>query len=256
MSFLEENINSIILGDCLEVMKKLPDKSVDLVLTDVPYKQEFHGRGMSKDRPNYLKIKDYGSNKNLNYKDFFGLCLKKLKNINFFTFCDKETKYEFITLAKQYGFGYKELSFCKTSPTPFCNNQWLPDVEYGIHIFKDLPVMGDYNTKKSFYVMDNFRENGISHPTAKKVSVCQKILQNISLENDLVLDCFSGSGTTAIACHNLKRRFICIEKDKSYWEASVKRLQDARLQTNIFDFVPVPEPKNDNIQQDLFKEGL
>lgn len=49
-----------------------------------------------------------------------------------------------------------------------------------------------------------------------------------------ILPCFSGSGTTAIACHNLKRRFICIEKDKDYYEASVKRLEDARKQLCLF----------------------
>ena len=58
-----------------------------------------------------------------------------------------------------------------------------------------------------------------------------------SNENDLVLDCFSGSGTTAIACHNLKRRFICIEKDFDYWKASVKRLEDAKKQLSIFDLL-------------------
>jgi DNA modification methylase len=47
-------------------------------------------------------------------------------------------------------------------------------------------------------------------------------------------DCFSGSGTTAIACHNLKRRFICIENDKEYYEASVKRLEEHKKQLNLF----------------------
>jgi DNA modification methylase len=55
-----------------------------------------------------------------------------------------------------------------------------------------------------------------------------------SQENDLVLDCFSGSGTTAIACHRLKRRFICIEKDKDYWEASCKRLEEEQRQGVLF----------------------
>lgn len=51
---------------------------------------------------------------------------------------------------------------------------------------------------------------------------------------DLVLDCFSGSGTTAIACHNLKRRFICIEKDFDYWKASCKRLEEHKRQLILF----------------------
>lgn len=231
---INEIKNAIINSDCLDILKQLPDKCIDLVLTDPPYKQEFHGRGMAKNRPNYLKIKNYGSSKNFDYTEFFELVLKKMKKINFFTFCDKETKYEFISLAKRKGFGYHEISFCKTSPTPFTNNQWLPDVEYGLHIFKDLEVMGDYSTKRSFFIMSNFKERGINHPTPKKVEVVCKILQNISKKNDIVLDCFSGSGTTAIACHNLNRNFICIEKDKEYFETSVKRLEEYKKQGRLF----------------------
>ena len=50
----------------------------------------------------------------------------------------------------------------------------------------------------------------------------------------MVLDCFSGSGTVAIACHKLKRRFICIEKDFDYWKASCKRLEDQQRQGVLF----------------------
>lgn len=72
------------------------------------------------------------------------------------------------------------------------------------------------------------------HPTQKPIKLFEQILQDFSNENDLVLDCFSGSGTTAIACHRLKRRFICIEKDKEYYEASVKRLEDEQRQGVLF----------------------
>ena len=226
--------NRIINADCMDILKELPDKCIDLVLTDPPYKQEFHDRGMSKDRPNYLKISEYGSNVDINYSDFFKLICQKLKHINIFIFCDKETKFDFIYYAKQEKYGYKEIPFCKTSPTPFTNNQWLPDVEWGLHIFKDLEVMGDYKTKRSWFVMPNFQEPNIDFPSPKRVDVVQKILKNISRENDLVLDCFSGSGTTAIACHNLKRRFICIEKDYDYWKASVERLENAQAQLRLF----------------------
>lgn len=49
--------HELYLGDCMAVFSGFPNHSIDLVLTDVPYKQEFHGRGMSAARPNYLKIK-------------------------------------------------------------------------------------------------------------------------------------------------------------------------------------------------------
>lgn len=227
-------LNTIVKGDCLEILSKVEDKSIDCIFTDVPYKQEFQGGPMAKARPNYINIKNYGSNVDLDYTDFFELCIKKLKTINFFTFCDKETKFEFIKLAKEKGFGYKELCFCKTSPTPFCNNQWLPDVEYGIHIFKDLEIMGDYKTKRSFFVMANFKEENVNHPTAKKISICCSILKNITKENQLVLDPFSGSGTTAIACLRLKRNFICIEKDEKYYNNSMMRLNNEKSNKRLF----------------------
>ena len=231
---LEQYINKIIHADCMDILKELPDKCIDLVLTDPPYKQEFHNRGMSKDRPKYKQMADYGSSINMKYTDFFNLVISKLKKINFFTFCDKETKFEFIKLAKENKFGYKEIAFCKTSPTPFINNQWLPDIEWGLHIFKDLEVMGDYTTKRSFFVITNMQEPNINFPSPKRIDIVQTILKNISNENDLILDCFSGSGTTAIACHNLKRRFICIEKDYDYWKASCERLKIAQAQLRLF----------------------
>lgn len=72
------------------------------------------------------------------------------------------------------------------------------------------------------------------HPTQKPVILFKKILDDYSKENDLVLDCFSGSGTTAVACHNLHRRFICIEKDPEYYRASCERLEQAQRQQTLF----------------------
>ena len=94
--------------------------------------------------------------------------------------------------------------------------------------------MGDYSTKSKFWVMPNFKEGGVNHPSAKKVSIVSQVLKNISNENDLILDCFSGNGTTAVACHNLKRRFICIEKDPDYYTASVDRLEKVQSQLTLF----------------------
>ena len=226
--------HELYCADCMAVMPQMPDRCLDLILTDVPYKQEFQGRGMSARRPNHLKIKQYGSDKDLDYTDFFELCLRKLRKVNFFTFCDKETKFEFIKMAKEHDFGYKELCFCKTSPTPLCNNQWLPDVEFGLHIFKNLEVMGSYKTKRSFFVLDNFKEDGVPHPSAKKVDVVRKILMNISVEADVVCDPFMGSGTTGLACHSLKRAFVGIERNEDYFKLAYGRMKQEVNQLQLF----------------------
>jgi DNA modification methylase len=71
------------------------------------------------------------------------------------------------------------------------------------------------------------------HPTQKPLKLIERQIEEYSKPNDLILDCFSGSGTTAIACHNLKRRFICIEKDYDYWKASVERLKIVQAQQRL-----------------------
>ena len=68
------------------------------------------------------------------------------------------------------------------------------------------------------------------HPTQKPVALFCRQLEEYTKPGDLVLDCFSGSGTTAIACHRTGRRFICIERDKVYWRKSCERLENERKQ--------------------------
>ena len=72
------------------------------------------------------------------------------------------------------------------------------------------------------------------HPTQKPLKLIEKQLSLYSNEGDLILDCFSGSGTTAVACHNLNRNFICIEKDYTYYTKSVERLENAQAQQKLF----------------------
>ena len=63
---------------------------------------------------------------------------------------------------------------------------------------------------------------------------CMDILRDYSEDGALILDPFSGSGTTALAARILKRRFVCIEKDAEYWRASVERLEEAKKQGELF----------------------
>ena len=71
------------------------------------------------------------------------------------------------------------------------------------------------------------------HPTQKPVKLVGYLIRTLSTEGDLILDPFSGSGTTAIACHRLKRKFICIEKDPDFYIESVGRLERERCQTSL-----------------------
>ena len=68
------------------------------------------------------------------------------------------------------------------------------------------------------------------HPTQKPVDLFGMILRDYSKEGDKIFDPFSGSGTTAIACHRGKRQFLCVEKDEVYFQKSVERLEEERKQ--------------------------
>ncbi len=71
------------------------------------------------------------------------------------------------------------------------------------------------------------------HPNEKPYKLIAEFIMQSSNEGDVVLDTFSGSGVVALACHNLNRKFICIEKDKRYYESSVKRLEFLRRQGRL-----------------------
>jgi site-specific DNA-methyltransferase (adenine-specific) len=74
-------------------------------------------------------------------------------------------------------------------------------------------------------------EKGL-HPTQKPIELFKYLIKTYSNENDLILDCFAGSGTTAIAAMDCKRNFVCIEKDKNYYEIARKRIENFKLKEN------------------------
>lgn len=218
---VEDLINKIHHADCLEFMKQLPDKCIDLVLTDPPY-----GVG----------------NK---FTSKFGLQVNKNLHGSF-SWNDKipseEVFREIIRVSKnQIIFGgnyYTEY----LQPT----NSWLVWDKVGNldlkNPFSDCELawtsfscaMKKYTVVNMGFISQKEEKGKRIHPTQKPQKLFERILQDFSKENDLILDCFSGSGTTAIACHNLNRRFICVEKDQDYFSASVKRLEDHRRQLSLF----------------------
>ena len=100
--------------------------------------------------------------------------------------------------------------------------------------YEDLRRVWNNDPKAQDVLNFAFESQNVIHPTQKPVDLISYLIQRSSKENDLVLDCFSGSGTTAVACHKLKRRFICIEKDPEYAKASQERLEQAQRQQTLF----------------------
>ena len=91
-------------------------------------------------------------------------------------------------------------------------------------------LLKTYQTKKKYYVSPTNKEDkeSFGHPTIKPLHIIENLIINSSCENDIVLDCFMGSGTTGVACINTSRNFIGIEIDENYFCTATNRINQAK----------------------------
>ena len=251
----EDMINTIQLGDCYELIKNIPDKSIDCVYIDIPYlvKNMISGSGNIKQLSGFTK--DTGTQRNetrkqtfielakimdgIDYSIFDELC-KIMKKINIFIWCSKE---QILDIMK-YFIDKKQCMFeilvwCKTNPTPFCNNTWLPDIEYCLFFREKGTKLNDgIELKSKYYVgKTNVADKELfKHPTIKPLDLVKRHILHSTQPNDIVLDCFCGSGTTCLACKETGRNYIGMEIDPKYHKIAVDRLNgiNANGQTSIF----------------------
>ena len=208
---MELPINQIICGDCLEVMKTFPDKSIDLVLTDPPY-----GIGENNEknasRGKLAKTTDFGH---------YEWDKEKIS---------KEYLEEIFRISKNqiiFGGNYYGSILGDTS----CYIVW--DKDNGENDFADCELA--WTSFKSAVRKFKWRWNGMLqedmkhkepryHPTQKPVELMKWILGKYSEPTDLILDPFLGSGTTIIAAKQLHRRYIGIEISQKYCDIAKQRL--------------------------------
>ena len=205
------------LGDCLELMKDIPDGSVDLVLTDPPY-------GKKADKG----TNGFGSAKNRRYgggwdskrpsKEVFDEMLRIGKNVIIF------------------GGNY----FADILPP---SNHWIFWDKKGDIAFQNPFADGEliYTTFKKPIKRIVFRQQGFItdskdkryHPTQKPSELVETLIKEYSKEGDTIFDCFMGSGTTGVACVNTNRNFIGIELDEGYFNIAKKRIEEAQAKIKI-----------------------
>jgi len=237
-----DKINQVWQGDCLELMKEMPDKCVDLVLCDLPY-------GTTRNKwdsviPLDLMWKEYERI----IKDNGAIVLtaqtpfdKVLGYSNL-----KLLKYEWI-YEKPMATGHLNskklpmkaheniLVFYKSLPLynpqmldgkPYKSISGRPSSNYG----KQHSVPSDNKGVRFPRSIIRFALDKIKfHPTQKPVALFEYLIKTYTNEGDLVLDNCAGSFTTAIACNNLKRKWICMEKEEEYCEIGKQRLRQQVL---------------------------
>ena len=209
MKYPDDFINKIICGDCLELMRDIPDKSIDLCLTDPPYgiKRDkgfggFGGFGKPIARRQY---NDCWDNKRPD-KIYFDEILRISKNVLIF------------------GGNY----FADILPQ---GKHWIVwDKLNTMPTFSDCELIWT-NIKRNSVKKITYQYNGLLgkekeryHPTQKPLKLIEELIKKYTKENDLILDPFLGSGTTAVAAKNLGRRLIGIEISEKYCEVARRRL--------------------------------
>jgi site-specific DNA-methyltransferase (adenine-specific) len=239
----------LIYGDCLEQMKEIPDKSIDMVLTDPPYgTTACKWDSVIPFEPMWEQLKRIT-------KDNGAICLfgsepfsshLRLSNIKMFKhdiIWEKDKPSGFLN-AKKYMMKYFEIIslFCKKTPTYYPQlwetksmntvnyNGNTPSDNYGKH----RKVKNKRKNTKQRYPRDIIKFNTVNgqsktkfHPTQKPVALLEYLIKTYTLEGETVLDFTMGSGSTGVACKSLNRKFLGIEKDKKYFKIAKQRIENS-----------------------------
>jgi DNA modification methylase len=205
-------INTIQNINCADGFKKIPNESVDLILTDPPYGLKKQGIKNDHDLSQFYSI--LSESYRVLKKDSFFITFFSTKFLpeifknnpfqyfwNFILHCPNGSVMSPIGYTKYMSC----MVFKKGSPKM---------AKRGKDIFMDTPGR-----------MIEPDEGYIDHPTPKPKTFIKELLILFSKENDIVLDPFIGSGSTAIACKQLGRRYVGFEIDKKYYNDAIKRLK-------------------------------
>lgn len=224
MILLKNIIDQVVLGDCMEIMPTLPDKCVDMTLTDIPY-------GECNKPSGGLRILDKGD---ANTCDFdlieFVRHLKRITRGSIYIFCGIE---QISTLFAEIS---KDMSarLChweKTNPSPM-NGQylWLSATENCV--FGKFPN-AIFNEMCHSNIWRFPCGKSKIHPTEKPVELIKHLLKTSSDIGDIVFDPCIGSGTTAIAAQWLMRQYVGIEQNTTYYHQCINRIKKERA-TDLF----------------------
>ena len=211
----------LLQGDCMELMNNIPNESIDLVLTDIPYNvvnREDNGlRKLDKENADVLTF---------DLINFLEQLYDKAKS-TIIIFCGKEQVsiiHSFFNNKQKKGMGtVRQLIWEKSNPSPM-NGQhiYLSGVENAIW-FKKRGGTFNAHCKNTVFKYPIGRSK--LHPTEKNHLLLQELILDNSNENDLILDPCMGSGSTGVVALQNNRNFLGIELNQNYFEIAKNRLE-------------------------------
>ncbi len=265
-----DKINRIFLGDCLELMKDIPNGSIDMILCDLPYGttackwdsvinfdllfkeynriirkngvialtgiEPFTSQIINSNIQNFREKLVWVKHKPSNFGNAKVMHLKYFEDI--VIFCNGKPTYNpqmqprLSDRVKQVQKGNskqwrtnrkenQEVSFA-TKYEPRSWHSFNADFKYPSNVI-NIPSVGSNSKEK------------VSHPTQKPVALFEYLIRTYTNENEIVLDNTAGSCTTAIACLNTNRNYICMEKEKEYYDIGVNRVKNWNEKQGLFN---------------------
>lgn len=223
---MELEINKVYNIDCLVLMREMEKQGIvaDWLIADPPYGIGYND--MTGGGDNACRCKDYTykiwDKQRLN-KEYFELMFKVSKNQiifggNYYTDILPPTKSWIVWNKRKPNmhndFADCEMAWCSTGQARIFHYEYMGMIQ------------GDMKNKDERF-----------HPTQKPTQIICQLLNYYTNENDLILDPFMGSFTTAVACHKLGRRFIGAELDEEYYKLGSERLERVQSQISMFDLI-------------------
>ena len=238
-------------GDCLIEMDKIPDGSVDMVMTDPPY-----GTTACK-WDSIIPLEPMWEQLNRVIKPSGAIVMTASQpftttliasNMKMFKYCwvwDKKKSSTALHAKYMPLRVHEDIVVFGKGKTEY-NPQMVPKKrridtknDKNGEAFGNAKVFRKHDNKglgypKTLLTISNANQNNRVHPTQKPVALMEYLIKTYTNEGETVLDFTMGSGTTGVACVNQNRQFIGIEKDDKYFEIAKKRIKDAKESTDLF----------------------
>lgn len=216
--------NKIYNEDCLIGMKRMPNESIDLIITDPPYKCISGGKPHKKGQPSGMLSKNDGKifeHNDISCEEWFPELYRVLKEgSHCYVMTNTINLEEYLRVSRECGFGlHNVLVWRKNNVTP--NRWYMKNAEYILFLRKGEAKPINNCGSKTVHDFDNVKNK--LHPTQKPVDLLEFYIENSSQPNEIVFDPFMGVGSTAIAAINTGRRFLGFELDKKYYDVAVEK---------------------------------
>jgi len=231
-------------GDCLELMKDIPDKSIDAIIADLPYGITRAKWDIILDLDLLWKqyeriIKDNGAIVLFGSQPFTTTLINSNRKLfRYDLVWDKKMKVGMMNCKRMPLRQHEDIVvFYKKQPTynpqmtkgKMRNKKIAPTKDF--EVYGQITPIDNFNDDyypSSILEFSNANQKAKSHPTQKPVALLEYLIKTYTNEGDLVLDNTMGSGTTGVACINTNRNFIGIELDDKYFEMAKARINEAR----------------------------